>query len=86
MITPRRPAACLALVAALLPALSGCMVGPDFKRPDPPKDESYLTPETAIAETVSTNVLGGEAQRYVQNLDIPGQWWTVFQSRPRSPR
>ena len=82
MITPRRPAACLALLAALLPALSGCMVGPDFKRPDPPRDESYLTPETAIAETASANVLGGEAQRYVQNLDIPGQWWTMFQSRP----
>ena len=23
---------------------------------------------------------GGEAQRFVQNLDIPGQWWTLFHS------
>jgi len=82
MISSRFPGACLALVASLAASLSGCMVGPDFKRPDPPKDESYLTPETAIAETASANVLGGEAQRYVQGLDIPGQWWTVFQSRP----
>ena len=80
---PLRPcAASLALVAALVSPLSGCMVGPDFKRPDPPKDESYLTSETAIADTVSANVLGGEAQRYVENLDIPGQWWSVFQSKP----
>ena len=82
MISSRFPGACLALVASLAASLSGCMVGPDFKRPDPPKDESYLTPETVVAETVSSNVLGGEAQRYVQGLDIPGQWWTVFQSRP----
>jgi NodT family efflux transporter outer membrane factor (OMF) lipoprotein len=82
MISSRLPGACLALVASLAASLSGCMVGPDFKRPDPPKDESYLTPENVIAETASANVLGGEAQRYVQNLDIPGQWWTVFQSRP----
>ncbi len=62
-------------------SLAGCMVGPDFTRPDPPKDEGYL-PEALIQETASANVLGGEAQRYVRDLDIPGQWWPVFQSRP----
>jgi hypothetical protein len=25
-------------------------------------------------------VKGGEAQRFIQNLDIPGQWWTLFHS------
>jgi outer membrane protein TolC len=25
-------------------------------------------------------VKGGEAQRFVQGLDIPGQWWTLFHS------
>jgi len=78
----RLPGTGLSLIAILAAALGGCMVGPDFMRPDPPKDESYLTRETAIAETVSANVLGGESQRYVQGLDIPGQWWTVFQSKP----
>ncbi|MCQ8780265.1 TolC family protein, partial [Escherichia coli] len=24
----------------------------------------------------------GEAQRIVQGLDIPGQWWSVFHSQP----
>jgi NodT family efflux transporter outer membrane factor (OMF) lipoprotein len=28
------------------------------------------------------DVLGGEAQRFVADLDIPGQWWQVYQSRP----
>ena len=82
-MTPSRlSGSCLSLVAGLAASLGGCMVGPDFKRPDPPKDETYLTPDTVIAETVSADVLGGEAQRYVRDLDIPGQWWTVFQSRP----
>ena len=62
-------------------ALSGCMVGPDFTRPDPPKDQGYLT-DALISETASANVLGGNAQRFVSDLDIPGQWWEVFQSRP----
>jgi len=66
------------LIAATV--LGGCMVGPDFARPDPPKDKSYLS--DTIEETVETNdILGGEAQRFVQDLDIPGQWWLVFESR-----
>ena len=66
------------LIAATV--LGGCMVGPDFARPDPPKDKSYLS--DSIEETVATNdILGGEAQRFVQDLDIPGQWWLVFESR-----
>jgi NodT family efflux transporter outer membrane factor (OMF) lipoprotein len=63
-------------------ALAGCMVGPDFTPPDPPKDKSYLS-DPSLEETVATNdVLGGEAQRFVRGLDIPGQWWEVFESRP----
>ncbi|HTE35659.1 MAG TPA: efflux transporter outer membrane subunit [Reyranella sp.] len=60
--------------------LGGCTLGPDFLPPDPPKAESFL-PETT-SEFVATNIPGGEAQRLVQGLDIPGQWWGVFQSAP----
>ena len=72
----------LRLIGLMVAAsLAGCMVGPDFKQPDPPKDEGYL-PEALIAETASSKVFAGDAQRYVRDLDIPGQWWTVFQSKP----
>jgi NodT family efflux transporter outer membrane factor (OMF) lipoprotein len=27
-------------------------------------------------------VKGGEAQRFVHDMDIPGQWWTLFHSKP----
>ena len=60
--------------------LGGCTLGPDFLPPDPPKAESFL-PETT-SDFVATNIPGGEAQRLVQGLDIPGQWWGVFQSAP----
>jgi NodT family efflux transporter outer membrane factor (OMF) lipoprotein len=73
------------LTAATIALLaSGCMVGPDFKRPDPPTDKTYLSGEI-IDQTIGTpDVLGGEAQTYVQGLDIPAQWWSVFESRPLS--
>jgi NodT family efflux transporter outer membrane factor (OMF) lipoprotein len=32
------------------------------------------------AQTASSAAGGGEAQKFVQDLDIPGQWWTLFQS------
>jgi NodT family efflux transporter outer membrane factor (OMF) lipoprotein len=66
------------LGAALGATLTGCMVGPDFKRPEPTKDETFL-PE-APTEFVSAGISGGEAQSLVQGLDLPGQWWKVFQS------
>lgn len=59
-------------------ALTGCTLGPDFLRPDAPKAAAYL-PE-APGEFVAGGIDGGEAQRIVQGLDIPGQWWSVFQS------
>jgi len=62
-------------VAALL---GGCTLGPDFLPPDAPKAETYL-PDTAT-NLVAGGIDGGQAQRIVQGLDIPGQWWGVFQS------
>ena len=60
---------------------SGCAVGPDFKRPAAPPVDRY-TPEPLAAKTTSAAVAGGEEQRLVQGLDIPGQWWTLFHSPP----
>jgi NodT family efflux transporter outer membrane factor (OMF) lipoprotein len=67
-----------ALTAALL--LGGCSVGPDFKRPDPP-DSTRFTEHDLPAQTVSAGVPGGGVQRFDQARDIPGDWWSLFQSR-----
>ena len=58
---------------------SGCAVGPNFKRPDVPAVEGY-TREPLPAKTQSAQIAGGEEQSFVQNLDIPNQWWTLFES------
>jgi NodT family efflux transporter outer membrane factor (OMF) lipoprotein len=60
--------------------LAGCMVGPDFQHPAPPQTDAYL-PDTTT-DLVAGGIPGSEAQTLVQGLDIPGQWWTVFQSGP----
>ncbi|HXX17617.1 MAG TPA: efflux transporter outer membrane subunit [Candidatus Eremiobacteraceae bacterium] len=70
----------IALALALL-LLSGCAVGPKFKKPDAPANASYTA--TPLAPTSSTaNVSGGETQRFFDGQDIPGEWWTVFHSKP----
>jgi len=53
-------------------------VGPNFKKPDAPKDSGYapgpLPPETGSA----TNAADGAAQRFVSGQDIPFDWWKSF--------
>ena len=66
-------------VIFLLACLGACAVGPDFERPAAPDVEGY-TPAALPAQTVSAELTGGEAQRFVQGLDIPGQWWALFHS------
>jgi hypothetical protein len=41
-----------------------------------PAGRSY-TAEPLPAQTESADVATGEAQRFVRDLDIPGQWWTL---------
>jgi NodT family efflux transporter outer membrane factor (OMF) lipoprotein len=60
--------------------VSACAVGPNFKIPAPPATEGFVPPGTLPATTVSAPSSGGDAQRFVAGLDIPGQWWTLFQS------
>jgi NodT family efflux transporter outer membrane factor (OMF) lipoprotein len=66
-----------ALVAALMQ--SGCAVGPNFKAPPPPANTGY-THEPLPAQTETTQVVGGEAQRFQLGRDLPGEWWKLFGS------
>jgi NodT family efflux transporter outer membrane factor (OMF) lipoprotein len=60
---------------------AGCAVGPNFKPPAAPANGGF-TPagSTPAPATASAPLPGGEPQRFVDGLDIPGQWWTLFQS------
>ena len=64
---------------ALIAELTGCAVGPNFKRPTPPADADYGS-APMHGETTAAEGAGGGAQRFVAGMDIPSQWWTLFQS------
>jgi NodT family efflux transporter outer membrane factor (OMF) lipoprotein len=77
---PRAAAGSRLLLAGTAAALlAGCTVGPDFLRPTAPPVDGY-TSEPLPAQTAAADVAAGEAQRFVRELDIPGQWWTLFHS------
>ncbi len=61
--------------------LSACAVGPNFDPPSAPEVGGY-TPEPLAHRTASSPGPEGKAQRFVQDLDIPAQWWATFHSRP----
>lgn len=60
-------------------AVSGCAVGPDFKRPDAPTTDRY-TMQTLPEKTAATDVAGGEAQAFMIGQQLPAQWWQLFGS------
>jgi len=59
--------------------LTACAVGPDFEPPAAPEVSAY-TSQLLPEQTSAADMKGGEAQRFVRGLDIPGQWWTLFHS------
>ncbi len=68
LLNTSKPSAYAALLCALL---SGCAAGPDYQRPAAPTASSYTVQQPS-------EQMGG--QRLVESLDIPYDWWTIFQS------
>ena len=73
----RRLSGAAARLAVLLMPLfvAGCMVGPDFKQPPAPPVDRY-----AASASATTANAGGDAQRFVTDMQLPAQWWTLFHS------
>ncbi|BFI95804.1 MAG: efflux transporter outer membrane subunit [Rhodanobacter sp.] len=69
-----RPFRALPLLAGAL-LLAGCMVGPDYHRPDAPKDDRYT-----VQPFPASIGHAGDTQRFVAGMDVPAQWWTLFRS------
>ena len=68
------------LSALVCLVITGCAVGPNFKRPAAPAVSDFT--DHPLADTVATtNVSGGEAQHFVPGKDLAGDWWTLFHSR-----
>ena len=75
------PGAACRIALPILLLLSGCEVGPDFHAPAAPGNAGY-TKGPLQPQTASTQVQGGEAQRFVPGGDLSGDWWSLFRSRP----
>ncbi|MPS29939.1 MAG: efflux transporter outer membrane subunit [Alcaligenaceae bacterium] len=59
--------------------LAGCAVGPDFRQPDAPAGAALTRPGFS-ATTESTPVKDGQAQQFLEGMDIPHRWWMLFRS------
>jgi NodT family efflux transporter outer membrane factor (OMF) lipoprotein len=79
LIRKTRLNALIAILTWLITA--GCAVGPNFKKPIAPNVPGY-TPTLPATTNSAANVAGGEAQTFAQGHDIPGEWWTLFHSKP----
>ena len=83
-----RPAVGCITATALVVGLSDCAVGPNFKRPTPPAAADYGSApmKGEIASGAGADGTPQKAgtdvgpQRFVAEMDIPAQWWTLFQS------
>src|SRR5271157_4547375 len=69
------------IAISVLLLTTGCVVGPNFKRPAAPANGGY-TPAPPPPTSSTPNVGGGEAQGFVAGGDISGEWWTLFHSKP----
>jgi len=69
------------IAAAILLLTAGCAVGPKYKKPAPPDVTGY-TPTPVSTTTGTPNIASGDAQRLIDGRDIPGEWWTLFHSKP----
>jgi NodT family efflux transporter outer membrane factor (OMF) lipoprotein len=70
-----------ALVAMAALAAAGCMVGPNFQRPEAPHTARY-TEGVLPHETASAPAAGGAAQRFVPDGKLPAEWWSLYRSEP----
>ena len=59
---------------------TACSVGPDFKAPEGPEAPSYFSRELP-KRTIGSLTPNGMAQRFVEDIDFPAEWWTLFRSR-----
>ena len=76
MMQPAKSLA-IGIAAVILPA---CAVGPNYKAPAAPQTAGFVPAGSLAPATAAAPVQNGEAQRFVDDLDIPGQWWTLFNS------
>ncbi|QLD51674.1 efflux transporter outer membrane subunit [Paraburkholderia fungorum] len=62
-------------------AMTGCMVGPNYRTPAAPATDTY-TATPLPGQTASSPGAAGLPQRFVPGEDIPAAWWALFHCEP----
>jgi len=69
------------LVAAFVcSTMAGCVLGPDYQRPDLPESKGYGTPTEVSSPSASTTSQSDDDQRLAVGANIRNDWWTLFRS------
>jgi NodT family efflux transporter outer membrane factor (OMF) lipoprotein len=69
----------VALLVSSTAFAASCAVGPRYHQPEAPTNAGYA-PTPMPESSASAPVHGGEAQRLINDRDIPFEWWQLFQS------
>ncbi len=72
-----RESAARVLTLVLGLTLAGCAVGPDYHRPDAPAVDRF-TAQPLPAGTAAAQTVGGDAQRFLRDHQVPARWWSTF--------
>jgi NodT family efflux transporter outer membrane factor (OMF) lipoprotein len=67
-----------ALLGTSIALVSSCAVGPHYHRPQAPTEAGYA-PTPLPESSAAAPVHGGEAQRLMNDRDIPFEWWQLFE-------
>jgi len=68
-----------ALLVLAVALTASCAVGPRYHKPEAPANAGYA-PAPLPQTSASAPIHGGEAQRLIDDRDIPFEWWQLFQS------
>ena len=68
-----------ALLLASTALAAGCAVGPQYHKPQAPANAGF-SPMPLPESSASAPIHGGEAQRLIDDRDIPFEWWKQFKS------
>lgn len=74
-----RPLVRIAALAAGAVLSASCAVGPNFHRPQAPKNAGYA-PAPLPESSAAADLHGGETQYLIAGRDLPFEWWQLFQS------
>ncbi|MEI8402503.1 MAG: TolC family protein, partial [Alcaligenaceae bacterium] len=74
----QRVARCSLLLTVVSLSLSGCLLGPDYQRPDLALPARYNAPESDATKSVTASTSASASPSGAAQAPLNAQWWTLF--------